>query len=111
MFCPTCGYAIEEDDLFCRKCGRDVTSENPASASRVFRRDTGRRKLAGVCAGTARYFAKDVTLIRIIWVGFAIIPFVFPGVVAYAICWLLMPADELQIVGSESADETAAIPD
>ena len=110
MFCPTCGYAVEEDDCFCRKCGRDFSKENPTSAARMFRRDMGRRKLAGVCSGFARYFANDITLIRIIWVGVAIIP-PFPGVIAYLICWVLMPADELETSGIDAPRERAALQD
>ncbi len=108
MFCPTCGYAVEEDDCFCRKCGRDVTSENPTSAARTFRRDMGRRKLAGVCSGFARYFAQDITLIRIVWACVAIIP-PFPGVVGYGICWVLMPADEPETVGVDGSAGHAAV--
>ncbi len=48
--------------------------------------------LAGVCSGCAAYFAKDVTVVRIAWTLSALIPPLFPGVAAYAICWLLMPA-------------------
>ena len=107
MFCPTCGYAIEEDDRFCRECGRGMSGENPASAARLFRRDMGRRKLAGVCSGFARYFAKDATLIRIVWVGAAIVPPLFPGLMAYGICWLLMPADESEASGNEGPNEQA----
>lgn len=109
MFCAICGYAVEEDDSFCRKCGSDVSGENPTSAVRLFRRDMARKKLFGVCSGFARYFAKDVTLIRIVWMGCAILPPFFPGVVAYGICWVLMPMDEIDPTDNGSPNEQAAV--
>lgn len=48
--------------------------------------------LAGVCAGCAKHFAKDVRICRIMWTVAALIPPFFPGVAAYLVCWLLMPA-------------------
>lgn len=93
MFCPACGCAIEEDDRFCRTCGRGVAEDNAPPAARLFRRDMDRRKLGGVCSGFARYFDKDATLIRIVWVGCALM---FFGIVAYGVCWVLMPADEVE---------------
>lgn len=94
MFCPVCGCAIEEDDRFCRSCGRGVADDSAPPAARLFRRDMDRRKLGGVCSGFARYFDKDATLIRIVWVG-AVMFFGF-GIVAYGVCWVLMPADEVE---------------
>jgi phage shock protein PspC (stress-responsive transcriptional regulator) len=48
--------------------------------------------LAGVCAGYAKHFAKDVRIVRVIWTLAALIPPFFPGVAAYLVSWLLMPA-------------------
>ena len=107
MFCPACGCAIEEDDRFCRTCGRGVTEENPQPAARLFRRDMGRRKLGGVCSGFARYFDKDATLIRIVWVGCALM---FFGIVAYGVCWVLMPADEAESAAGSPSGQ-AAVPE
>lgn len=59
--------------------------------------------VAGVCAGGATYFGKDVTLIRIVWALAALIPPLFPGIVAYIVCWLLMPQAS-ETVRSDSAD-------
>ena len=47
------------------------------------------RKIAGVCGGIAEYFGVDSTLIRVLWVVFAI--FAGSGVLAYLIAWLLIP--------------------
>jgi phage shock protein PspC (stress-responsive transcriptional regulator) len=52
------------------------------------------RKVAGVCAGLARYFSVDVTLVRLIWVVLSIYPGVLIlGVLAYAIAWFVIPAE------------------
>ena len=47
------------------------------------------RKIGGVCGGLAEYLGVDSTLIRILWVLFAL--FVGSGVLVYLIAWLLMP--------------------
>ena len=52
------------------------------------------KKVAGVCAGFARYFGVDVTLVRIIWLVLIFWP-VPIGVVAYLIAWIVMPRDPL----------------
>jgi phage shock protein PspC (stress-responsive transcriptional regulator) len=53
--------------------------------------DKCNKKIAGVCAGFARYFDVDVTLMRVLWLGIAICTGV--GFLAYLIAWMLMPAD------------------
>lgn len=48
------------------------------------------RKIAGVCGGIAEYFNIDATLVRII--AFALLlPGGLPGILPYAILWLLVP--------------------
>lgn len=47
------------------------------------------KKVSGVCAGIANYFALDPTLIRLIW-GVAI-AFAGAGVLAYIICAIVIP--------------------
>ena len=45
--------------------------------------------IAGVCSGLANYFNIDPVLVRIIWL---ILVFCFGvGVLAYLICWVIMP--------------------
>jgi len=52
------------------------------------------RKIAGVCAGLARYFDLDVTAVRLIWVVLSIYPgAIILGVIAYAIAWFIIPAE------------------
>ncbi len=47
------------------------------------------KMVGGVCAGVAEYLGTDVTLIRLLW-AFTII-FAGAGLLAYIICWLIIP--------------------
>ena len=49
------------------------------------------KKIAGVCGGIAKYFDIDPIIIRIIWL--VLVPCSGVGVVAYLICWLLLPKE------------------
>ena len=51
-------------------------------------RDTEDQKIAGVCAGLARYFDVDTTLVRVVFVALSI----FGGwsLVAYLLLWWLV---------------------
>jgi phage shock protein PspC (stress-responsive transcriptional regulator) len=52
------------------------------------------RKIAGVCSGLAKYFAVDVTLVRLIWVVLSIYPgAIILGVIAYGIAWFIIPSE------------------
>ena len=51
------------------------------------------RMIAGVCAACARYFGVDVTLVRVLWV-LAVLG-LGTGVLAYLICWLLIPQEDV----------------
>ena len=53
--------------------------------------DKRNRKIAGVCAGFARYLEIDVTLVRVLWLAIAITTGV--GFLAYLAAWLIMPSD------------------
>ena len=72
------------------------TSLAPATEplSRRVVRPHADRKIAGVCAGLARYFDLDVTAVRLIWVVLSIYPgAIILGVIAYAIAWFVIPAE------------------
>jgi phage shock protein PspC (stress-responsive transcriptional regulator) len=57
-------------------------------------RPQGDRKIAGVCAGLARYFELDVTAVRLLWVVLSIYPgAIILGVIAYAIAWFVIPTE------------------
>lgn len=91
MFCTRCGQQLDDPDRFCRRCGARTTGE-PLPAARPLMLDKRNMKLSGVCAGFARYWNMDVTLMRVLWLLFAI--FTGIGFLVYLGCWILLPSDE-----------------
>ncbi len=55
-------------------------------------RPKNQKKIAGVCAGIARYLNIDVTLVRVIFLLLAL-PGGAPGIIPYFIFWLVMPEE------------------
>ena len=47
------------------------------------------RKIAGVCGGIAAYFGMDPVIPRLVWVVLALAA--GTGLLAYIICWLVIP--------------------
>ncbi len=72
MFCQSRGVEVSDSFRYCPQCGT-ATSAAPAPA-RAFRRPLQGKKIAGVCAGIARYLGIDVTLVRILMLVFALWP-------------------------------------
>lgn len=54
-------------------------------------RSTKDRKIAGVCGGLGEYFDIDPVLFRVLAIVFACTG---AGVLAYIICWIVMPEGE-----------------
>ena len=54
-------------------------------------------KIAGVCAGFARYLGLDVTLVRVLWVVLTVFPMPFFGLVSYIVAWIVMPKDPVTV--------------
>ena len=52
-------------------------------------KDKKNAKLSGVCAGVAKYFDMDPTIIRLIWVFITLVG--GSGLVAYVVCAIVMP--------------------
>ncbi len=63
----------------------------PAPPEKRVTRPTEGRMIAGVCAGLARYFEMDATLIRVAAVLFTCLG--GSGILAYIICWLVIPEE------------------
>ncbi len=93
MYCWKCGRILEDSANYCSLCGAPRSGYPATAAVKTnFRRIREGKKIAGVCGGVARYFDLDVTLVRIIWVLLTICPPV-PGLIAYIVCWVVMPQD------------------
>jgi len=98
MFCNNCGIELKDQDKFCSQCGTSAGRGAPA-AQRTERlsRPVQDKKIAGVCAGFARYFSVDVTLVRVIWLVLAVWPLPLFGIVSYIVAWVVMPKDPVRL--------------
>jgi phage shock protein C len=98
MFCTKCGSELREQDYFCSACGAGTArSAAPQRPEALLSRPMSEAKIAGVCAGFARYFGLDVTLVRILWAVLTLCPPSF-GLVAYIVAWIVMPKDPVTAV-------------
>ena len=62
------------------------------AAKRLFR-SMDHKMLGGVCAGLADYFDIDVSLVRLAFVGIAILSAFFPMFIFYIIAWIVIPVE------------------
>jgi phage shock protein C len=94
MFCTRCGIEVDEKSRYCPACGQPTklaeAAANPYASPRLAL-DTEHKKIAGVCAGFARYLGVEPLLIRIVWL--ALVLGAGFGLCAYLIAWILMPKD------------------
>ena len=91
MFCTQCGSELREQDCYCSHCGRRLKPEVPPAMRERLMRDMQHKKIAGVCAGLARYFDVDVVLVRLIFLVLALSTGI--GFIAYIVAWIVMPKD------------------
>ena len=92
MFCTQCGVALDNQDRFCRQCGQATgVAPFPRPAVHPLALDRENKKIAGVCAGFARYLDVDVVLVRVLWLALALCTGV--GFIAYLVAWIVMPKD------------------
>jgi phage shock protein C len=98
MYCTQCGVQLNETARFCSACGQATNHNTYAHAPQPpytrLSRPREDRKIAGVCAGFARYLGVDVTLVRLIAVVLIFIP-VPCGLIAYLVAWIIMPNDPI----------------
>jgi phage shock protein C len=99
MYCTHCGIQIGDEVRYCHDCGTATANAPRRTSTPRLSRTRDDSKIAGVCAGVARYFGMDVSLVRILWVVLTIYP---PGggLLAYIICWIVMPRDPLPLHAS-----------
>jgi phage shock protein C len=99
MFCTRCGSDLRDQDSFCSRCGaakaQGASAQGPAP---LLSRPMSEAKIAGVCAGFARYCGLDVTLVRVLWAVLTVFPMPFFGLVSYIVCWIVMPKDPVTAV-------------
>jgi phage shock protein PspC (stress-responsive transcriptional regulator) len=107
MFCKKCRFPTETEDFFCRRCGLATPAGRDAKVrvTQKLRRSRGdEQKLAGVCGGVARYFRKDPKVVRALWAGASLLPF-SPGLIAYGVCWAVMPRESKRRKSSQPTRE------
>jgi len=92
MYCTKCGVELRNDDRFCSQCGaRSAIYPMVSEPPKPLMLDKRNKKIGGVCAGFARYYEVDVTLIRVLTLAVALATGV--GFLAYLAAWLIMPSD------------------
>jgi phage shock protein C len=94
MYCTSCGTQLQDIANFCSECGCKTgrATPPPQGAPRRLYRLAYDKKLAGVCAGLAKYLDVDVTLVRIAMVA----AFFCSGgmaLLAYIVASFIMPVD------------------
>ena len=109
MFCTACGVQLDDRARFCSQCGTATgkgTQQAPETVYSRLSRPREDRKIAGVCAGFARYLGVDVTLVRLIAVILIFCP-IGVGPIAYLIAWIVMPNDPLRLPEAQPAASNA----
>lgn len=90
---------IEEQEEAYYSSKESTASQNKTTGKgqRQLFRDPERQKIAGVCAGLAHYTGMDITAMRAIWLGFAILG-IFTAAIStsvivsiYIILWVVLP--------------------
>jgi phage shock protein C len=96
MFCTRCGNQLGDTDRFCSQCARPTSLANSlAIEPKRLTRDSANKKIAGVCAGFARYMDVDPVLIRVVWLALAFGAGM--GFIGYLVAWIVMPKDTPQV--------------
>ena len=62
------------------------------------------KKICGVCAGLAKYFSIDPTLVRLALVAFCILG--GSGILAYIICAIVIPEEPVDVIDAEQKEST-----
>jgi len=103
MFCTRCGTELREQDKFCFNCSAPTAlGASVPRPAEPLSRPMSEAKIAGVCAGFARYFGMDVTLVRVLWVVITLLPVPCFGVVAYIVAWIVMPKDPVTVAVTQT---------
>ena len=110
MYCSSCGNQFPDTYKFCQECGTPSATNDYVShvgkPARALRRPRDDKKVAGVCAGLARYLGVDVTLVRIVILCFAFWPPAL-GLIFYVVCWIVMPLDPYLLTAGKPGELAA----
>jgi phage shock protein PspC (stress-responsive transcriptional regulator) len=60
---------------------------------RKLTKDSHNKMVCGVCAGIAKYFNVDPTLVRVMWAVGSLFTAVFGGLIAYIVVAVIVPYD------------------
>lgn len=91
MYCTKCGFELRDSDSFCSQCGIRTATREQQEKPQILMLDKRNKKIAGVCAGFARYFGMDLVLMRVLWLGIALCTGV--GFIVYLAAWIVIPSD------------------
>jgi len=105
MYCTNCGSELRDDDRFCSRCGNRTPVGAANETPRPLMLDKRNKKIAGVCAGFARYFDVDVVLMRVLWLAVAICTGI--GFLVYLAAWIVIPSDAEKRHGIAETPQTA----
>lgn len=72
----------------------------PAWAGRRLQRSARDKKIGGVCAGVADYLGIDPTIVRVVWLCFALAGV---GLFAYLVLWFILPLEDVQAASYPAA--------
>lgn len=92
MYCTKCGAELRGDDRFCSHCGARTALAPQPELTRPLLLDKRNKKVAGVCAGFARYLNVDVVLVRVLTLGLSLCTGI--GFLVYIAAWIVIPSDE-----------------
>lgn len=62
--------------------------------TRLLRRSSQDRMIAGVMGGAAQFFGLDPNLLRVIYVIGSVMSAAFPGILVYVLLWLVIPDEQ-----------------
>jgi phage shock protein C len=102
MYCTNCGQSLRDESRFCSECGKPAGAVTPSTTADRLVRIRQSKKIAGVCAGFARYLGVDATLVRLVWLITAFTAGV--GFIAYVIAWIAMPMEDAPVPSAPNGD-------
>ena len=62
--------------------------------TRLLRRTSQDKMIAGVMGGIARHFGLDSNLLRVVYVVGSILSAAFPGILVYLVLWIVIPHEQ-----------------